>query len=300
MSLCARGLAWLLLFAPSCSPKASASARPSGPLSLEEAREYVLSLVNRDRREQGLSEVEPDDVAARAGQAHAEDMARFGYTAHWGTDGSVPEERYTLAGGEDFVQENAACFGDGKKRELVRNPTFLAEHLEKIEAAFMGERPPADGHRRNILKDTHTHLGVGLAQPAGIPEPCLTQEFVDERGDYDSLPKTARAGSTLKIQGEVEEPIEFGGVGLSRIEPRRPRSAAELNATSSYPIPQPFVLYFPKGFKTPKEVKLDGREFSIEVPLNRGRGRYGVSVWGKYPGSGNQLVMVSLRTIDVR
>lgn len=274
-------------------------ARPSGPLSLDEARDYVLALVNRDRRDHGLKEVDRDKVAERAGQEHADDMARFGYTAHWGTDGSVPEERYTLAGGEDFVQENAACFGDSQKRELVSNPTFMAEHLEKIEAAFMAERPPADGHRRNILKETHTHLGIGLAQPGGIPEPCLAEEFVDERGDYGSLPKSARPGSSLKIEGEVKEPIEFGGVGLSRIEPRRKRSAVELNGTSTYPIPEPYILYFPKGFKTPKEVKLEGREFSIEVPLNGGRGRYGVSIWGKYPGSGNQLVMVSLRTIDV-
>jgi hypothetical protein len=47
---------------------------------------------------------------------------------------------------------------------------------------------------------------------------------------------------------------------------------------------------------------LDGRRFSIEVPLtDRKRpGRYGVSVWAIYPDSGEQLVMVSLRVVDVR
>lgn len=269
-------------------------------MSLEAAREYVLALVNRDRRDHGLAEVERDAPAERAGQVHAEDMARFSYTAHWGTDGSVPEERYTLAGGEDFVQENAACFGDSQQRELVRDATFTAEELETIEAAFMAERPPHDGHRRNILKDTHTHFGVGLARPAGVPGPCMSQEFVDERGDYDALPKSARVGAKLMVAGEVDDSVEFGGVGLSRIEARRARTARDLNRTSSYPIPQPFILYFPKGFKTPKEVKLEGKRFSIEVPLDKGRGRYGVSVWGKYPGAGNQLVMVSLRTVDVR
>ncbi|MFZ5890893.1 MAG: CAP domain-containing protein [Myxococcota bacterium] len=283
-----------------CSGRPSVVNRPTGPLDLDAARDYVLALVNRDRHDHGLPELERDKVAERAAQEHADDMARFGYTAHWGTDGSVPEERYTLAGGEDFVQENAACFGDGVKRELVKDPTFTAEHLERIEGAFMAEVPPADGHRRNILKDTHTNLGIGLAQPAGIPEPCMAQEFVDERGDYQSLPKSARRGSMVRVAGRVTKPVEFGGVGISRIEPRKPRSASDLNRTSTYPIPEPYILFFPKGFRTPKPVTFDGKEFSIDVPLNAGRGRYGVSVWGRYPGAGNQLVMVSLRTIDVK
>lgn len=271
-------------------------------MGLEEAREYVLALVNHDRAEAGLPAVERDKVAERAAQVHVDDMASVGYTAHWGSDGSVPEERYTLVGGHDFVQENAACFADGVPRKLAKSPTFSAADLETIEHRFMDEVPPADGHRKNILKDTHTAVGIGLAQPEGIPEPCMAQEFVDQRGEYDSLPSQARVGAVIKIAGEVEEPVGFGGVGLARIEPRRPMSAAELNQTSTYPVPTPYALYFPKGFKTPKPVTLDGKRFSIELPLSeQGRkGRYLVSVWGRYPDAGNQLVMVSLRTIDVR
>src|ERR1700675_435129 len=72
---------------------------PKGPMDVEQARRYVLSLVNRDRAANGLPPVVLDDTASRAGQRHADDMARSGYTAHWGTDGSVPEERYSDAGG---------------------------------------------------------------------------------------------------------------------------------------------------------------------------------------------------------
>jgi uncharacterized protein YkwD len=286
-----------------CAPRPNAAAvRPTHPLELEEAREYVMALVNRDRAESGLPPVERDETAERAAQIHVDDMASTGYTAHWGSDGSVPEERYTLAGGRDFVQENAACFADGVRRPLAKDPKFSAADLETIERSFMDEIPPADGHRRNILKDTHTGLGIGLAQPEGIPQPCMAQEFTDQRGTYDDLPEKARLGSSVRIAGEVEEPVEFGGVGLARIEPRRPMPASELNQTSTYPVPKPYALYFPKGFKTPKPVELDGKSFSIELPLSdRGRpGRYQVSIWGGYPGAGNQLVMISLRTIDVR
>src|SRR5262245_32763408 len=84
-----------------CAPPAGAPVvRPTHPLGLEEAREYVLSLVNHDRAQAGLKPVERNETAERAAQVHVDDMASVGYTAHWGSDGSVPEERYTLVGGK--------------------------------------------------------------------------------------------------------------------------------------------------------------------------------------------------------
>src|SRR4051794_18064950 len=152
---------------------------PKAPMNLEQARRYVLALVNRDRAEHGLAQVAMDDAASRAGQRHAEDMARVGYTAHWGSDGSVPEQRYSEAGGSDFVQENAGCLADGKSRKLDVAARFEAAELERVERAFMDEKPPHDGHRRNILKKTHTGFGVGVAKPSGVALACLSQEFVD-------------------------------------------------------------------------------------------------------------------------
>jgi uncharacterized protein YkwD len=284
-----------------CSPRPAVPQRPKGPLDLDGARRYVLALVNADRQQLGLPPIERDAVAERAAQEHADDMAHLGYTAHWGSDGSVPEERYTRAGGVHFVQENAACFFDADARPLDRDARFEVAALEQIEAAFMGEVPPHDGHRTNILKATHTGLGIGLAQPVGLPQPCMTQEFVDVRGEYEALPSTARVGQRVRIAGELSDPVVFGGVGVSRIEPRHPWSPQQLNGTSSYPIPAPYQTYFPEGYQTPKPVQLVGRRFSIELALSEhGRpGRYGVSVWGIYPKSGEKLVMVSLRVVDV-
>src|SRR3954465_4424179 len=110
------GCAVSMLVASSCSPPPTAPERPAGPLELETARRYVLELVNADRRATGLPPVERDEVAESAAQEHAEDMAHLGFTAHWGSDGSVPEERYTIPGGGRFGQENAACFSDAARR----------------------------------------------------------------------------------------------------------------------------------------------------------------------------------------
>lgn len=274
--------------------------KATGPMSLEEARAYVLALVNRDRADEGLNPVERDEVAERAGQRHAEDMSRRGFTAHWGTDGSVPEQRYSEAGGDQMVQENAACFFDGTERELDPDPVFLPEELEKIELAFIGEVPPNDGHRRNILKPAHTHLGVGLAKPKGIQQLCMAQEFVDRYGEYDPLPQEARPGDNITVAGEVHEPLEFGGVGIVHLDLPQPMTPAQLNETSTYPIPQPDVVYFPKGFQTPKEVEFDGQRFRIDLPLDKGKGLYEISVWAKFPDSGDSLLSSSIRTILVK
>ena len=301
-------LVLLLSVLPGCQKTRSSAhvadaarvSRPAGPLSAERAAEYVLALVNRDRAEAGLDPVEWDETAAHGGREHAEDMSKHGYTAHWGTDGSVPEQRYTGAGGRQFVQENAACFFDAVDRELDGSPTYSAVELEKVEGAFMAELPPNDGHKQNILKKWHNRLGVGLAKPVGIEQLCMSQEFVDDYGTFDDLPKRAHVGQTIKVSGEVRSPVKFGGVGIGRIEPAHPRTAADLNKTYTYTVPEPFVLYFPKGYKTPKPVEVKGNHFSIEVPLaDQGKkGRYEVSVWGSYPGD-SALVMVSLRVIDV-
>jgi hypothetical protein len=268
-------------------------------MQLDAARKYVLALVNRDRAAEGLEPVEMVDVAAKSAQRHVEDMVAHGFTAHWGTDGSVPEQRYTEAGGTDFVQENAACFFDAEQREIDPNPQYDAVQLEQIEAAFMAEVPPNDGHRKNILKPVHKLLGIGLAKPVGVKQPCMSQEFVDDYGDYEPLPPAARPGQKITVAGSVSEPVEFGGVGLSKIDPQAPISAKKLNTTNVYNVPEPYVMYFPAGYKTPKPVTVKGRDFSIEVPLDRGPGRYGVSVWGRYPGS-EPLVMVSLRILTVK
>jgi hypothetical protein len=271
-------------------------------LDLEAARRYVVELINHDRALHDLPPVELDDDANAAGQDHAEDMLTHGYTAHWGADGSVPEERYTRAGGADFVSENAACFFDGQKRPVETGARFDPKLVEGIEAAFIGEKPPNDGHRLNILKLRHNRVGIGIAKTQGLAQPCLTEEFVDRYGEFDALPKKAKLGQTLRIAGSVSAPAEFAGVGLSRIEPAHPLSVQQLNETSTYRQPEPYVLYFPEGFKTPKPVTVSGRSFEISVPLSDGHtaGRYGVSIWARFPETGDEAVPISQRTIDVR
>jgi hypothetical protein len=266
----------------------------------------MLQLVNRDRATAGLPPVQLDEgPATRAGQRHAEDMAVHGYLGHWGTDGSVPEQRFTEAGGSGMVMENASCFSDEKKRSLDGSPTVEARAVEDAENMFFHETPPHDGHRQNILKAWHTKVGIGVAQPVGtpteIPVPCFAQEFVDDYGAYGAAPAHLHPGDRMHVEGTVSAPAKFAGVGLARIDAPRPLPPHDLNARRSYAIPKPYQMYWPPTFQTPIPVLVRGDTFSVDLPVSEGGkpGMYELSIWANVPGS-NELVMVSLRTIPVR
>ena len=279
--------------------------RPAKKLSAAEAARYMLALVNRDRASQGLVPVELDDGAAtNAGQAHAEDMARLGYLGHWGSDGSVPEQRHTEAGGADMVLENALCFTDEAKRTLDPKPLIDPLQIERAESLFFDELPPNDGHRKNILKPGHTKVGIGVAQPLStateIAVPCFTQEFTDGYGTYSPLPKKAKVGAVVHVEATMIAGARPTGVGIARVVRPSPIAASELNKRRSYPVPKPFQMYWGPGFVSPVLVKLDGPKLAIDIPLSdRAQpGLYEISVWAKL-GKSEEHTMVGLRTIVV-
>lgn len=254
----------------------------------------------------GLAPVAFDDgVPTHAGQTHAEDMATHGYLGHWGTDGSVPEQRFTEAGGADMVLENASCFTDERARKLDHAPRIDPKNVELAEDMFFHEQPPHDGHRKNILKPWHKKVGIGVAQPVPtpteIPVPCFAQEFVDSYGTYAPAPKRMHVGETLHVEGTVAAPAAFAGVGLARVDAPKPLGVSELNGRRAYPVPAPYQMYWPAGYQTPIVVKVRGARFAIDLPVSdSGKpGMYELSVWATVPGSPD-FAMVSLRTIDAR
>jgi hypothetical protein len=270
----------------------------------------MLALINRDRATQHLPPVALDDGApTRAGQRHAEDMARLGFLGHWGSDGSVPEQRYTESGGTDVSFENALCYTDQGVRPLDPDPSIDPVEIEKSEAAFFNEVPPNDGHRKNILRPGHKRVGIGIAQPVATPTehpvPCISQEFTYFYGSYGKLPAHAKVGDVVHVEGTLSADASFGGVGVARVDAPRPIPVPELNARRSYTQPEPFRMYWPEGFVTPLPVKVKGQSFSIDVPLDDKSkpGLYEVSVWAKLPGAQGPadkgFVSVSLRTVLV-
>lgn len=263
----------------------------------------MVTLINRDRASAGLPPVVLDEGApSRAGDRHARDMAEHGFLGHWGTDGSIPEQRYSESGGADMVFENAFCITDEKHRELDPAPRIDPADLEKAEDMFFHEVPPNDGHRKNILKRFHTHVGIGLAlaKPGEneILVPCLTQEFVDVYGTWAPVPTNVVAGTKIRVTGRFGSGVSPGAVGFTRLDEPTPLSVAEANRRRAIAQKPADTLYWPRGYKSDIYVEMNGSDFAIDFAFPK-PGFYELSVWAKFPGE-KDYATVSLRTLRVK
>lgn len=253
----------------------------------------------------GLGPLVLDAVASAAAQRHVADMVTHGFTAHWGSDGSVPELRYGEAGGQDLVVENVTCFGDGKGRAVNADGPFDPLAIEKAEARFFDEAPGADGHRQNILLPLHDRVGFGFALGEGSGLLCVAQELVHHKGTYTPLPPTVRAGDTLHVEGEIDPPLAFGAVGVAWMPVPTPMTVAALRATGSYHFPEPHVLFMTADFETPRPVTLVGRHFSIDIPFDattrraKADGLFEISVYARTKDAGARIDPVSVRVVKL-
>lgn len=140
--------------APAACP--AAHAIPSADDGSARSEHALLCLLNRERADAGLRQLEPNRCLARAAAGHARDMVARRYFAHRSPDGRGFAERilatgYAPSGASWTVGENlawgAAPAGD---------PAWVIE-------AWMESR----GHRENVLRASFRDVGV--AAVPGVP-----------------------------------------------------------------------------------------------------------------------------------
>jgi uncharacterized protein YkwD len=127
-------------------PPSSGPATPSGsaPSSGQRLVEQMVEAVNAHRRAARCPELAWLPEAARAAQAHSEDMARRDYFDHTSPDGQGLADRLRVHGVPwRAIAENIALH-PGAPRDV------LAGWLD------------SPGHRRNLDNCVYTHHGIGL------------------------------------------------------------------------------------------------------------------------------------------
>lgn len=148
------------------APTANHTLNEIGNLSA--LRAEALSLVNQQRRAQGLAALRSSAGLNATAQAHAEDMARRSFYSHYSPEGQDAQARYRAQGGPDWriIGENIAS---------CRNCASPSEQLQRFQRSWMNSR----GHRKNILNSRYEEFGFGIAAANG--RLYAVQMFVSHR-----------------------------------------------------------------------------------------------------------------------
>jgi len=269
-------------------------------------REELLRLINRDRQQFGLQPVKLDPLASVVADAYCRDQIRNGTTGHYTTDGQAPYMRYSFAGGNDGVSENAAAWS----ANYNFSDRALYEMMRRSEDAMMREVAPHDGHRRTILDPFATHVGIGLAWERG--EFRLTQEFIRRYVDWlRPLPRTASVGDQILCSGRPAPGFAIEAITVHHEPFPQPIATVTANAMTTYSLPDARREYLPRlrnrVNSEVREVYSDGRRgdfpvkddggFAFVLPLPDGPGVYTIVVWVKSQGAREAIAAsnVSLR-----
>lgn len=279
-------------------------ASPIAHSDIEETRTtlrtHVLKLINSDRQLYGLPPVELDLAVSAIADDYCDAQIRNRTTGHFTVDGLTPYMRYSFAGGNDGISENAAAWS----ANYVFNDRALYEMARRSQDAMMAEVAPDDGHKRTILDPHATHVGIGVAWERG--EFRLAHEFVRRYIDWTRpLPRNGRAGEPVMGSGRPMAGAVIEGITVHHeaLPQRMPAHVA--SAMASYSLPNRRREYLPRlhssynrrpdgtiemirreysdGSRGDFHVAKDG-SFSFAVPLHEGAGIYTVVVWVTRPG----------------
>ena len=178
------------------NPKSSDSDAPHQ--RIQDGKQFMLGLINEERRKAGVPELSLGDN--NAAQIQAENSISDCVSGHWGTDGLGPPMRYSLAGSFQSNRENASgynyCITD-EDRPMHLSIQSVQSELRDHMNGYLG----SPGHKENILYPWHRKVNLGLSWDTH--QMWSVQHF---EGDYAdcSVPPTIQ-GTTLSVTCTVSE-----------------------------------------------------------------------------------------------
>jgi uncharacterized protein YkwD len=155
-----------------------------------------LALINSSRRKNNAGPVKLDILASRVANKISREAARNNFLGHYNLAGEKPYHRYAAAGGYDHVSENT--FGEWSTASYTENPATITQLMKKGHTTFMEEKPPYDGHRKNIINKSHNFVGLGY---------CLSgkqfryyEEFIDRSFEFGNIPTEATVNQEVSLK----------------------------------------------------------------------------------------------------
>ncbi|NJN23260.1 MAG: CAP domain-containing protein [Acaryochloridaceae cyanobacterium RL_2_7] len=124
--------------------------------SLINLRQLALNLVNRDRKQKGLSDLVHNPLLDQVAQAHAEDMIRQNYFSHYSKDGRTPMQRVQATGSTMQAGENILSY------QLGTYKPSRPELISEFQSLFYNSA----SHRKIMMRSQYAHFGYGFATTA--------------------------------------------------------------------------------------------------------------------------------------
>jgi uncharacterized protein YkwD len=148
------------------SPSASAST------SSGSAAAQVLALINQARSAAGLAPLTITAGLNSSASAHNSRMAGGCGLSHQCPGEPDLGARETAAG----VHWTAAGENIGEGGPVANTTAAIAQMAVGLTQSMLNEKPPDDGHRRNILSSSFTHIGIAVFRDSKGTV-WLTQDF---------------------------------------------------------------------------------------------------------------------------
>ncbi len=185
---------------PLPTPRLPTGIEQFNQAELAQARQHMLTLINKERKKAGLNSVSLGNN--QAAQDHAQSALQNCFSGHWGIDGLKPYMRYSLAGGYQSNAENVSglSYCIRPKEGYARNASIRTE-VGQAMAGLMD----SPGHKRNILSKTHRKVNIGIAWDDF--NTATVQHFEGDHVNYSVLPNISNG--VLNLAGTVKNGVRF-------------------------------------------------------------------------------------------
>ncbi len=232
--------------------------------SNDEAEELALSLLQRDRNQLGLGDLVLDPELSAVARSHSREMRDLDYFGHLSPNTGLAGQRLSEAG---YV---ASAYGEN----LALNDTVAEAQQSLMESI---------GHRRNIVAESMTHVGIGIAHSESKNAYYLTQVFAQKVMPFDAEETISQVfeqinegredlgTAALEIDSELTEIAERGCKDASSTELEElPSQLAALasKAMQSRVAVRVSVLYDVTSI-VPDDTSLQGEFTKIGLALQR-------------------------------
>jgi uncharacterized protein YkwD len=156
---------------PASPTPAAPATNPAGPSSGSAAAQ-VLALINQARSAAGLPALTITAGLDASASAHNSTMAGGCGLSHQCSGEPDLGARETAAG----VRWTAAGENIGEGGPVAGTTAAIAQMAVSLTQAMLNEKPPDDGHRKNILSSSFTHIGIAVFRDSSGTV-WLTQDF---------------------------------------------------------------------------------------------------------------------------